>query len=167
MKTRYLFIGYWYIFFGGLILIILTLPAIILPVMMFVSYPGNQTGVLVGILLIGIFSFCVMLIISGKNHFQWVIVDQKELVARCLWKVLIRKKWTDICEVKIVRFPISVSGGFYSRWFVFEDGTPDTKWHNYIMSEKKPIMIKFNKRSEEIVKKFWGGKVSEEEPKNR
>lgn len=161
MKTKYLFVGYWFLYFGGIFLILITLPEIILPIMMFVFDPGNQTGVLVGVFLVGLFSFSAMLIISGKNHFQWVIVDQEGLSARCLWKVLVQKKWTDIRKVKIVRYPISVSGGFYSRWFVFEDERIDTGRHNYILEEKRPIMVKYNQRSLRIVKKFWSGMIDE------
>ena len=129
---------------------------------MLIKYPRIDTVFTVSMLLFGLVSFVAFLIISGKSHFQWVVVDQEGLIARCLWMVLVQKKWTDIREIKIVRYPISASGGFCSRWFLFEDATPDDKWHNYVLSEKRPIMVKYSKRSSIIIRRFWSDPINEE-----
>lgn len=162
MKTKFRFIGYWFLFFGAIILLLLPLVMSGFMVTMLIKYPGVNTTFAIGMFTFGISSFLIFLYISGKSHFQWVVIDQEGLIARCLWKVLVRKKWTDIRKIKIVKYPISVRGGVYSRWFVFEDSTPDEMWHNYILDEKRPIMIKYNKRSSKILKQFWNGSIYEE-----
>jgi hypothetical protein len=126
---------------------------------MLIKYPGVDTEFTFGMFVFGIVGFFAFLYISGKSHFQWVVIDQHYLTARCLWKILLKKEWTDIHEVKIVRYPISVLFGFYARWFVFDDGSPDTKNHNYILDEKRPIMVKYNQRSLKVVKQFWNGPI--------
>jgi len=161
-KKKHRFIGYWFLYFGALFLLFLPLAISGVMLNMLINYPGNQTAEVVTLLVRSIFSFFLLLYISGKSHFQWVVVGQEGLIARCLWKVLVQKKWTDIREIKIVRYPISVRGGFYSRWYLFGDGTPDDKWHNYILDEKRPIMIKYNKRSSKIIKQFWNDPINEE-----
>lgn len=155
--------GYWFLYFGAFVLLLLTLFISGLMLYLLICFPGNQTAEAVALLVFSITGFLLLFYISGKYHFQWVLVDPEGLVARCLWKVLVRKKWTDIRKVKIVRYPISISGGFYSRWLVFDDGTLDTKDHNYILTKERPIMIKYNKRSLRIVKQFWKDSINEEE----
>jgi hypothetical protein len=162
MKPKYRFLGSWFLFLSAFVLLFLPLLLGGFVLNLLIEFPHSQTIEKIAILSFCLIGFILLFMVSGKNHFQWVLMDQEELVARCLWKVLVRKKWTDIRGVKIVRFPISVRGGFSSRWFIFEDGTPDTDWHNYILDEKRPIMIKCTKRSSRIIKQLWNGQIIEE-----
>jgi hypothetical protein len=162
MKPKNRFIGSWFLFFSALVLLLLPLLLLGFMLSLMIEFPDNQIVEKIIVFCVSIGSFFLFFLISGKYYFQWVLVDKDELVARCLWKVLVRKKWTDILEVKVVRFPISVRGGFSSCWFVFEDGAPDTDWHNYVLDEKRPIMIKCTKRSSRIIKQIWNGPIIED-----
>ena len=159
MNKKYIVIGYWYIIFGGTVILLIGLLLIIFLLTMLIMYPNvDPFETIIGVGIFSVF-FVILLYISGKSHYQWVEITQEGLVARCLWNVIVQKNWTQIRRVEVVRFPISVKGGFDSGWFIFHDDRSLPIDHNYILDAKRPIMIKYNKRTLRIVKQFWKGTI--------
>lgn len=159
MKKKYIVVGYWFIFFGAIVLLLMDLLIVGFSLLRLILFPNTQPfETTMAVLIFSVF-WVILLYISGKSHFQWVEITQEGLVARCLWNVIVQKNWTQIRRVEVFRFPISVKGGFESGWFIFHDDRSLPIDHNYILDAKRPIMIKYNKRTLRIVKQFWKGTI--------
>lgn len=67
MKTKYRFIGYWFLYFGAFVLLLLPLAISGFMLTMFIDYPGVNTAFTIFMFLLGLFSF-LFFCIFPENH---------------------------------------------------------------------------------------------------
>lgn len=162
MKKK-VFLGYWFYFFGGIILSLVSVGLVVFELAQIITVPIEVNPTMrvsyicfPFILIMAVF----MVYMMGRNMFQFTIMTEEGIKARCLWNTIRKLKWEEVKEVRYEKFYVSVQGAFNCGWYVFDDGV-ERPQKNGLMSKKSHIVLPATKRVREAINQFYNGEVIE------
>ena len=160
---RKVFLGYWYYFFGGIILAFVSIGLVVFEIAQLITVPKevNPTiTVLYWMLPLTFLGAVFMTCMMGFFMIQFTIMTEEGIEARCLWRRIRKLKWEEVKEVRYERFYVSVQGAFSSGWYVFDDGLERSQ-ANGLMGKTTNITLPATKRVRKAINQFYKGEVIE------
>ena len=110
------------------------------------------------ILFISASTFVFFIIIMGKKMFQWIIIDENHITAKCIYGTIKKIKWDDLKDIVFERFDIG-SPGIKSGWFVFVEEGKRLYQKNGVITKDSYITLKSNRKTLETIKCYWNKKI--------
>lgn len=143
MKKTYLTSAI-YILYGALSLLFNIF--VILICILGIIYGRNNPTIYINYIILPIFAilFIFLFVLFGKTFFQWVIIDEKQIIARNIFGVIQKIAWEDVVEIRIAKFEFG-SPGAPAKWLFFYDGTEKYQ-RNGLITKEGYITIRYSER---------------------
>jgi hypothetical protein len=154
MKKRIIFTNFIYTI-KGIILLLFLFVSILFLFLASIQGKNNSTlSYLYVINTLSLLGFLFTLWAVGKYLIQWVIIDERKIIARNLFGVISDIRWDEIEKVQIDTYTSFGYKIFNIKWLVFID-TKNRKSTGYgINYPNSFIKIKYNKKTIQIIKDY-------------
>lgn len=102
------------------------------------------------------FLFPLLLVAGTLAEFQYVTIDENEIIVHGLFHIIQQKRWAEIRSIKIDMLPDEGQIGMY---FVFKDGSSNKPKKGFKIRKNTLIKLAYSERRLKILEKYWGKEI--------